>query len=73
MGRDGDGGGNADGSLGTADGSPVATHPISVGTLGVSKNQLVAGVVAIEQFLNFCGNVGVSQAQYSQSIDDLAS
>lgn len=64
---------NGDGSLGAADGTPNAAHPIAVGGIYRSKNQLVAAVVLLQQFANFCGNAGVVQGNYSQSIDDLAS
>jgi hypothetical protein len=63
----------ADGSMGTQDGAPVAGNPIVVGGVYRSKNALVAGVVALQQFLNFVGNLAVTQGNYSQNIDDLAS
>lgn len=69
---------NANGSLGTADGAPVATNPIDTRvTTGLSKavtkNMLTAGVVALQQLQNFFGNVAVVTGDYSQSADDLAS
>ncbi|HLW67827.1 MAG TPA: hypothetical protein VKS79_21090 [Gemmataceae bacterium] len=68
---------NGDGSLGTADGSPNAFHPIDtriVTTLNksVSKAQLTNGVVLLQQLQNFMTDAAVTQALYNQSIDDLA-
>ena len=66
---------NADGSLGVADGAPNVAHPITVGTppLNKSATQLIAGVTALQDFINFCQNAAVATAQRSQTIDDLAS
>jgi hypothetical protein len=61
---------NPDGSVGATDGAPNAAHPTS--SVNKSSNQLVQGVVVLQQFLNFCQNVPVITAQYSQSIDDLS-
>ncbi len=68
---------NADGSLGTADGTPTSGHPIDTRVVAglpkaVSASQLVAGVTMIEQLQNFFSNAAVSTANYSQTIDDLA-
>jgi len=67
---------NLDGSLsGTPDGSPVATNPINNSGLVkyVSKNQLTAGVTMLQQLQNFFQNLVVTQGNYSQTVDDLAS
>lgn len=68
---------NADGSLGAADASPTAGHPINTGTItaltrAVPATQLVAGVTMIEQLQNFFTNLAVTQANYNQTIDDLS-
>lgn len=68
---------NADGTLGTADGTPVTTHPINTGLItnllkAATATQLVAGVTMIEQLQNFFGNLSVAQANYRQTLDDLA-
>jgi hypothetical protein len=64
---------NADGSPGAVDGAPVVTHPTSVGQINKSATSLIAGVTALQDFLNFCQNSAVATAQRSQTIDDLAS
>ena len=70
---------NANGTLGTADVSPVVSNPIDTRVAGqvlakaVSKNQLVNGVVLLQQLQNFFTNVAVTQGNYNQTIDDLAS
>ncbi len=71
---------NADGSLGTADGSPNTAHPIDTRVAtqtalakAVSQAKLVAGIVALQQFQNLLNNGAVTQAAYLQSINDLAS
>lgn len=64
---------NSDGTIGTADGTPNTAHPITEGNIYRSATQLVAGVTALQQFLNFVGNLAVTTANYNQSIDDLAS
>lgn len=70
---------NADGSLGTADGTPNTAHPIDtrVGTQtalnkAVTQTMLVSGVTCLNQLVNFFGNVAVTTGNYSQSVDDLA-
>lgn len=71
---------NADGSLGTVDGSPNVTHPIDTRvasqtalTKDVSETQLAAGITMIQQLQNFFGNSAVTTGNYSQTTDDLAS
>ena len=64
---------NADGSIGTADGTPNTAHPITVGNIYKSETQLVAAVVCLQQFINFCSNQAVTTGNYNQSMDDLAS
>jgi hypothetical protein len=64
---------NADGSLGAADGAPNVAHPITVGGINKSATALIAGVTALQDFLNFCQNAVVATAQRSQTIDDLGS
>lgn len=61
---------NNDGSTGAVDASPNVTHPI----IGLNKTatQLISGVTCLQQYLNFCTNVAVATAQYSQTIDDLS-
>lgn len=64
---------NADGSIGAADGTPNATHPITVANIFRSKTQLTDGAVFLADFASFCGNVQPAAAQRSAWIDDLAS
>jgi hypothetical protein len=71
---------NADGSLGTADGTSVTTHPIDTRVVAVSQLsrsptqvQLVAGVTLLNQLINFFGNTTVTSGNYTQNVDDLAS
>lgn len=70
---------NVNGTLGTADISPVVANPIDARVAGqvlakaVSKNQLVNAVVLCQQLQNFFTNVAVVQGNYNQTIDDLAS
>lgn len=70
---------NADGTLGTADGTPNNAHPIDTRVAGlsgltrnVSANQLVACVTLFLQLQNLFGNLAVTQANYRQTIEDLA-
>lgn len=68
---------NTDGSLGAADGSPTAGHPINTGTYptlnkAVTAAQLTSGVSLIEQLQNFFGNSAVTTGNYSQTVDDLS-
>lgn len=68
----------ANGTLGTADGTPNVAHPIDTRVAGqtlnkaVSANQLVAGVVVLQQLQNFFKNSAVTTGNYSQNVDDLA-
>ncbi len=71
---------NADGSLGTADGTPTAGHPIdnrvtNLGALATSVTaaQLVAGVTALLNLQKYFTNQAVGTANYNVNIDDLAS
>lgn len=66
---------NADGSLGTADGTPVTTHPITTAGMpaGRTATQLVAGVTFCQDYQKFLTNVAVATAQRSQTVDDLSS
>lgn len=68
---------SADGSLGTADGTPTAGHPIDTRVYptlnkAVPASSLTGGVNLIEQLQNFFGNVAVTTGNYSQTVDDLA-
>ena len=64
---------NADGSIGAADGSPNAAHPITVGNLNKSSTTLIAAVTLANQLNNFFTNVAVVQGNYNQTIADMAS
>jgi hypothetical protein len=71
---------NADGSLGAADASPNTAHPIDtrvgnngVLTRSVTQQQLVAGIVFLQDFQKFLNNQAVTTSQRSQTLDDLAS
>jgi hypothetical protein len=70
---------NADGSLGTADGTPTAGHPIdtrvaNVGLLtkAVTAAMLSSMVTCLQQLQNFFSNATVTTGNYNQSINDLA-
>jgi hypothetical protein len=65
---------NADGTLGTADVTPVAANPIRLAEMAkaVSKNQLTNAVNLVIQLQNLFGNLAVTQGNYNQTIDDLA-
>jgi hypothetical protein len=62
---------NADGTVGAADGSPVASNPTAVGGINKSKNALVNGIVLAQQLHGFLTNAAVIQGNYLQSINDL--
>jgi len=67
---------NTDGSLGAADGSPVAGHPIDNRTYtdlkkAVTANMLTAFVTFMNDTANFLGNAAVTTANRSQTLDDL--
>jgi hypothetical protein len=67
---------NADGSLGTADGTPNVAHPLDTRVFAnlskaVSATQLVAMITFANDFASFLGNVAVGTSQRSQTIDDL--
>ena len=62
---------NADGSIGSADASPVLTHPITANNIFRSEASLLAGVTFCQDFQKFLNNQAVSTAQRSQSLDDL--
>lgn len=64
---------NTDGSLGAADGSPNAAHPITVGNINKSSTTLVAAVTLAIQLNNFLTNQTTIQANYMQTISDMAS
>jgi len=70
---------NTNGTLGTPDGSPVPANPIDTRVAGqalskaVSSNQLVQGVVLLQNLQKFLTNVLPTQGNYNQSLDDLAS
>lgn len=59
---------NADGTIGTPDGSPVLTNPITVGNIHLSSTKLVAAVVMSEAFQTFYNTTANLQA-----INDLKS
>lgn len=68
---------NADGSLGTADGTPTAGHPINTAIVsGLAKavpaTQLTSMVTCCQQAISFFTNVAVIQGNYIQSVADLA-
>jgi hypothetical protein len=62
---------NADGSLGTADASPVNTHPITVGAIDRSQTQLVAMMTFAGDFHNFLNNAAVATANRIQNLNDM--
>jgi hypothetical protein len=71
---------NGDGTLGAADGTPTAGHPIDTRVAtqaalqkAVTGTMLTNGVTLLQQLQNFFGNAVVTQANYSQTVDDLAS
>src|SRR5262252_4613697 len=64
---------NADGSMGDPDPTPVPSHPISVGGINRSHDELVAAVVVLQDFIGFCTSVDLPAGQRSQNIDDLVS
>lgn len=70
---------NADGSLGTADGSATAGHPIDTRTTtnaallrAVTAAMGTSGITALQQLQNFCTNQAVTTGNYNQTINDLA-
>lgn len=69
-----------DGSLGAADATPTAGHPIDIRVANVAAlakavpaSQLTSMVTALQQFINYCTSVAVITGNYNQSINDLAS
>lgn len=67
---------NADGTVGTADGSPVLTHPISVpagAPLLRSRNQLNSMKLLLSDFMNFLNNAAVATSNRAPVLDDLVS
>lgn len=70
---------NADGSLGAVDGAPNTAHPIDTRvsaqaglSRAVTQAQLVAGVVLLQQIQKLLTNLAPAQANYNQTVDDLA-
>jgi hypothetical protein len=68
---------SSDGSLGAADGTPTAGHPINTGTYptlnkAVTAAMLTNGVTLIEQLQNFFTNAAVTTGNYNQTVDDLS-
>lgn len=47
---------NSDGTIGTTDTTPVATNPITSGTLYIPSNDITAGVYLLNDFINFMTN-----------------
>jgi hypothetical protein len=65
---------NADGSISnTPDGAPNPANPIIVGGIYRSKNALVAGVAFVQQYVALVSNQALTQGNWSQNIDDVAS
>ncbi len=62
---------NADGTIGAADPSPVASHPITTNSIYRSSNALNNGVTFAQDFSKFLTNQALSAAQRSQTLDDL--
>ena len=62
---------NADGSIGAADGTPTAVHPITIGGINRTAAQLVAGIVLCGDLVNFMTNAAVSTALRDQTCNDL--
>ena len=50
---------NADGTIGTDDPTPDVTHPITVGNIFRSSNDLAAMVAMLRQYQNFMTNLAV--------------
>jgi hypothetical protein len=68
---------NSDGSLGAADASPTAGHPINTSTnptlnKAVTAAMLTSGVTMLQQLQNFFGNSAVTTGNYTQTVDDLS-
>jgi hypothetical protein len=70
---------NVDGTLGTADGTPNVANPIDTRVSGqaltkaVSQTVLVNAVNLCKQLQNLLTNAAVTQGNYNQTIDDVAS
>ncbi len=71
---------NADGSLGAADGTPQASHPLDNRQANIAalqkvatSNQYVNAVAMLMAFQAFLTNQAVATAQRNQNVDDLAS
>jgi len=63
---------NADGSAGTADGTPNTAHPISVSGLNRSEVQLAAGVQLLADFQTFvAGGALAATSSRNATIDQL--
>ncbi len=63
---------NADGSAGTADGTPNTAHPISVSGLNRSEAQLAAGVQLLADFQTFVAGEALSAtSSRNATIDQL--
>jgi hypothetical protein len=68
---------NADGSLGQADATPQAGHPLDTRVYGnlskaVTAAMLTALITFAGDYANFLGNVSPGASQRSQTLDDLA-
>ncbi len=63
---------NADGSAGAADSSPVSTHPISVGGINRSENQLLGLVYMLSDFQTFlAGGALAATGSRNATIDQI--
>lgn len=58
-----------DGSISqTPDGTPNNAHPITVGSINKSRNQLISLITAFNQFRNFTGNSVVTTGPYGTNV-----
>lgn len=63
---------NADGSIGTADGTSNTAHPITVGNIYRSESDLVSGIVMFQQLQNFFANSAVTTGDYLSTLSKMA-
>jgi hypothetical protein len=58
---------NADGSIGTADGTPVLAHPITVGGLNRAEADLLPGLTFVGELIQFVnGTLPTARAQVNR-------
>lgn len=61
----------ADGAVGTADGTPSSTHPITSGGLYLASNDITGGVYMINDFISFMTNGTVTASDRLATITKL--